>query len=267
MTLQCPDGHINPDGATFCDQCGKPLMAVPVTTADEQPTFPAMAAPPPAADETEVTQVAPASPAAEATPEATQPAPQEPPAAPAPMATPAADLEATVVAPSPAPEPAAPPAPEPVAAAPAPAPEPAAAPAPAVPAPAPAAATPAPAPAAPPPTPAAAPAPAHPRLVVQKSGTIFDLAGKTSTLIGREDAPSNSFPDIDLTPYGAEEGGVSRLHARFTQSGDQWTIEDLESTNFTFVNGKRIQPKTPTPLNDGAEIRLGRVSLRFTTSG
>jgi pSer/pThr/pTyr-binding forkhead associated (FHA) protein len=103
--------------------------------------------------------------------------------------------------------------------------------------------------------------------VVQKSGAAFDLAGKSSALVGREDAPSNSFPDIDLTPFGAEEGGVSRLHARLSQSGDQWSIEDLESTNFTFVNGKRIQPKTPTPLNDGAEIRLGRVALRFTTSG
>jgi pSer/pThr/pTyr-binding forkhead associated (FHA) protein len=108
---------------------------------------------------------------------------------------------------------------------------------------------------------------AVPRLVVQKSGSAFDLAGKTSVLIGREDAPSNSFPDIDLTPYGAEENGVSRLHARLSESGGQWMIEDLESTNFTFVGGRRIQPKTPTPLSDGAEIRLGRLSLRFTTSG
>jgi pSer/pThr/pTyr-binding forkhead associated (FHA) protein len=104
-------------------------------------------------------------------------------------------------------------------------------------------------------------------LVVQKTGTVIDLAGKTSALLGREDEPSNSFPDVDLTPYGAEEGGVSRLHAKLTQNGDQWMIEDLESTNFTHLNGKRLAPKTPTPLNDGAEIRLGRVALRFITSG
>lgn len=265
MTLQCPDGHINPDGATFCDQCGKPLMAVPATSADEQPTFPAMPSPPSAPADTEATQVAPA-------------APEEPPTAP--VAAPAADLEATVVAPSPAPAASpAPTAPEPAAAPPSeaaaqvpPVPFPVtmpplsadAVPPPVPPAPAPVASTPPPA-ATPAPTPAA-PVAAHPRLVVQKSGTSFDLAGKASVVVGREDAPSNSFPDIDLTPYGAEEGGVSRLHARLSQSGDQWTIEDLESTNFTFVNGKRIQPKNPTPLNDGAEIRLGRVALRFTTS-
>jgi hypothetical protein len=119
--------------------------------------------------------------------------------------------------------------------------------------------------AAAPSAPQAAPAPvaAQPRLLVEGTSATFDLANKTSVVVGREDIPSNSFPDIDLTPYGAEEGGVSRLHARITQSGDAWAIEDLESTNFTFVNRKRIPPKTPNPLNDGDEIRLGRVGLRF----
>jgi pSer/pThr/pTyr-binding forkhead associated (FHA) protein len=106
---------------------------------------------------------------------------------------------------------------------------------------------------------------AQPRLTVEGTTTTFDLAGKATVVLGREDAPSNSFPDIDLTPYGAEEGGVSRLHARLILSGNDWAIEDLESTNFTFVNRKRIAPKTPTPLNDGDEIRLGRVGLRFKT--
>jgi pSer/pThr/pTyr-binding forkhead associated (FHA) protein len=117
-------------------------------------------------------------------------------------------------------------------------------------------------PSAPPPAPVAL----QPHLVLETSGTSFDLVGKASVVLGREDIPSNSFPDIDLTPYGAEEGGVSRLHARLAQVGDTWTIEDLESTNFTFVNRKRVQPKTPTPLNDGDEIRLGRVGLRFKTT-
>jgi pSer/pThr/pTyr-binding forkhead associated (FHA) protein len=102
--------------------------------------------------------------------------------------------------------------------------------------------------------------------MVEGTTTTFDLAGKAALVVGREDAPSNSFPDIDLTPYGAEEGGVSRLHARLTLSGEDWAIEDLESTNFTFVNRKRIAPKTPTPLSDGDEIRLGRVGLRFKTT-
>jgi len=117
-------------------------------------------------------------------------------------------------------------------------------------------------------TPAPAPVAAlgQPHLIVENNGTTFDLAGKAIFVLGREDAPSNSFPDIDLTPFGAEEGGVSRLHARLTRSGDDWSIEDLESTNFTFINRKRVTPKTPTPLADGDEIRLGRIGLRFKTT-
>ena len=224
MTLQCPDGHINPDGATFCDQCGKPLTAIP-TSQNEAP--PPLALPVAMSEDLEATHVAPTAPALQEEPVATQMAAEEAPTMPAPAPEPDA-LVPEVAAP----------APEPVVVAPEPA------------------------------VVASAPAPAlaHPRLVVQKSGTIIELAGKTVALVGREDAPSNSFPDVDLSPYGAEEGGVSRLHARFALTGEQWTIEDLESTNFTFVNGKRIPPKTPTPLNDGAEIRLGRVALRFTTS-
>jgi pSer/pThr/pTyr-binding forkhead associated (FHA) protein len=43
-------------------------------------------------------------------------------------------------------------------------------------------------------------------------------------------------------------------------------IEDQDSTNFTFVNRQRLAAKTPTPLHDNDEVRLGRVLLRFKTS-
>jgi pSer/pThr/pTyr-binding forkhead associated (FHA) protein len=42
-------------------------------------------------------------------------------------------------------------------------------------------------------------------------------------------------------------------------------LEDLNSINFTFLNKQKIAPKTPTPLKDGDEIRLGRIVLRFKT--
>jgi pSer/pThr/pTyr-binding forkhead associated (FHA) protein len=40
-------------------------------------------------------------------------------------------------------------------------------------------------------------------------------------------------------------------------------LEDENSTNFTFLNRQRLAGKTPTPLHDNDEIRLGRVLLRF----
>jgi pSer/pThr/pTyr-binding forkhead associated (FHA) protein len=140
-------------------------------------------------------------------------------------------------------------------------------------APAPAAAAPAPdfsaAPAAP-----AAPASAQTatapaltaRLVVEADNQEFDLSGKDNIVIGREDAVSNIFPDVDLTPHGGEEGGVSRLHARIFVENGQYMIEDENSTNFTFLNRQKLAPKSPVVLHDNDEIKLGRVLLRFRES-
>jgi hypothetical protein len=117
-------------------------------------------------------------------------------------------------------------------------------------------------------TPAAAPvAPAalSARLIVEADNQEFDLSGKDNVVIGREDAVSNIFPDVDLTPHGGEEGGVSRMHARIFVENGQYMIEDENSTNFTFLNRQRLAGKTPTPLHDNDEIKLGRVLLRFKT--
>ena len=140
-------------------------------------------------------------------------------------------------------------------------------PAPPPPAPTPLPPSPAPSPVAPVAQPPYAPTPsapgARPRLVVAGSGAQFDLTGKTEALIGREDPISGIFPQIDLTPHGGEAGGVSRRHARIALRGGQWTIEDLNSTNFTFVNNQRLNPGAPQALNNGDQIRLGRVVLAF----
>ena len=118
---------------------------------------------------------------------------------------------------------------------------------------------PAPAPAAP----TAAPAALQARLIVEADNQEFDLAGKENIVIGREDAVSNIYPDVDLTPHGGEEGGVSRLHARIFVDNNQYYLEDDNSTNFTFLNRQRLAAKTPTALNNDDEIRFGRVLLRF----
>lgn len=59
---------------------------------------------------------------------------------------------------------------------------------------------------------------------------------------------------------------VSRRHARFLLSGNTYTIEDLGSTNGTFVRGQRIG--TAVPLMPGETILLGeKVLLRFDAIG
>jgi pSer/pThr/pTyr-binding forkhead associated (FHA) protein len=112
----------------------------------------------------------------------------------------------------------------------------------------------------------AAPSGLQARLIVEADNQEFDLGGKDNITLGREDAVSNIYPDVDLTPHGGEEGGVSRLHARIFVENGQYLLEDENSTNFTFLNRQRLASKTPTPLHDNDEVRLGRVLLRFKTA-
>jgi len=56
---------------------------------------------------------------------------------------------------------------------------------------------------------------------------------------------------------------ISRQHARILREADTYVLEDLQSTNGTFLNGK---PITRSPLREGDRIRLGQVVLRFALS-
>lgn len=115
--------------------------------------------------------------------------------------------------------------------------------------------------AAAPATPAAVPG--GPRLLVGAGNDEIALPEGAEVLLGREDPVASVFPDVDLTPYGAEEAGVSRRHCKITLAEGQYAIQDLGSTNGTLVNRARVQPGVPLALHDGDEIRVGRLKLTF----
>jgi len=52
---------------------------------------------------------------------------------------------------------------------------------------------------------------------------------------------------------------VSRVHCRFTLAENQLAVEDLGSTNGTFVNGQKIT--SAQVLTDGDRIKVGRVEF------
>ncbi|MCG6968812.1 MAG: FHA domain-containing protein [Gammaproteobacteria bacterium] len=65
------------------------------------------------------------------------------------------------------------------------------------------------------------------------------------------------------------DDSVSGHHARITrqkaegdQTEEEFVLEDLSSTNATYVNNKEV---TSHPLKDGDIIRLGRTRLKFST--
>jgi hypothetical protein len=105
----------------------------------------------------------------------------------------------------------------------------------------------------------------HARLVIEKGrsrGNQFMLSD-TEAHIGRWDADGGIFPDVDLDTDDPE-AKVSRRHARITLSNGQYFLEDLGSTNGTFINrGKRLPPGQRQALCDGDEIIVGKTFLRF----
>ncbi len=134
------------------------------------------------------------------------------------------------------------------------------------PAPASPAAPPAPLPPVEPPVEPPAPVVPHPRLTFADGRVVYLPIDKAEIIVGREDPVSDIYPEVDLTPFGGETGGVSRQHARMNYTEGQWSVTDLNSTNFTKVNGKRLEPNTPEPLHDGAEIHFGRITVTLTLS-
>ena len=58
-----------------------------------------------------------------------------------------------------------------------------------------------------------------------------------------------------------ESPTISRRHAKIVVSGLRATVEDLGSRNGTFVRGEKVI--SPVPINDGDEIRVGSVVLRY----
>jgi predicted amidophosphoribosyltransferase len=116
------------------------------------------------------------------------------------------------------------------------------------------------------PTPVVA-VPSGPYLAVVASGAHVPLVEQPESLIGRTDDVSGIYPDVDMTPHGGEDGGVSRRHAKLIYEGGNWFIEDLDSTNGTYVNDAEIAPKTRVALSDGDAINFGDVEMTFHLGG
>jgi hypothetical protein len=93
-----------------------------------------------------------------------------------------------------------------------------------------------------------------PRLVVERApghdpGMIYDLDG--DIVLGRGDRAEIRLDD----PF------ASARHARVYEQGNIVVIEDLDSTNGTYLNEEVLQ--TPRPLHPGDRVRIGDSEFEF----
>ncbi|MDC5698533.1 FHA domain-containing protein [Intrasporangium calvum] len=72
-----------------------------------------------------------------------------------------------------------------------------------------------------------------------------------SVLLGRVSQSRNTHPEIDLS----SDPGVSRRHAQLTTDGTRWFVEDLGSSNGTFV-GPASGPLPDDPISVGPRTEL-----------
>lgn len=60
--------------------------------------------------------------------------------------------------------------------------------------------------------------------------------------------------------YTIHNETVSSNHARLSYHHEQWWVEDLRSTNGTFINDERVA--TPMVMMNGDDLRCGQVTIR-----
>lgn len=95
-----------------------------------------------------------------------------------------------------------------------------------------------------------------PHLVLKTTGSIFKLSD--AAVIGRED------PALQIDFDGYPDGKyISHRHAQITNIGGKYYIEDLGSSNHTYVNGIKLAQGQAEPIDEGDVIKLGKIELVF----
>ena len=113
-------------------------------------------------------------------------------------------------------------------------------------------------------TPASLAEPVQPitlQFIITEQQQIVEAALEREIIIGRTDTASTVFPTVDLGTAGPMAKSVSRRHARIIKRDSEIVLEDLGSSNGTFINGKKLAPFLPVTLNTGDQLYFGRVSL------
>lgn len=121
------------------------------------------------------------------------------------------------------------------------------------------------------PTPTSEPSPpSHTKSPVSGTGTIANLNNAKRLVItsGAKEGLEIELTAEPITIGRSAESGLvirddytSTHHARLMLWGSEWAVQDLDSTNGTFLNHERVTMPTPVPLN--TPIRIGTTSFEL----
>lgn len=88
-------------------------------------------------------------------------------------------------------------------------------------------------------------------LTGRTAGTAIQIEGKREILIGR-----STGSDLVLSDEFA-----SNTHAKLVLVGEEWVLQDLNSTNGTFLDGNKVT--TPQTIRSGMTIRIGTTNFEL----
>jgi hypothetical protein len=91
--------------------------------------------------------------------------------------------------------------------------------------------------------------------ITRVSNTDKKAIGTSEFVLGRERSKADfSVPD---------NSAVGRRHAKIVNRDEKYFITDLSTTNFTFLNGKKLAPDIEAELHDGDKIKLANEEFVF----
>ncbi len=103
-------------------------------------------------------------------------------------------------------------------------------------------------------------------VLVHEGGALYFPIISETVHIGRYDPVTGALPEIDLTKIDIHRS-VSRRHARIVFDGGAFLLsEEVGVLNGTFINGRRLTPGEPAPLQSGDKIGFGTISVVFKIS-